>query len=57
MAQQSKPQTDQQKLLAEALKQPGVAATIAAYGKLERFLPAITAPMTRSTYATGGNTR
>jgi hypothetical protein len=51
----NKPQREQQKLLAEALKRPGVAATAEAYGRVEGYALTQSAPSTKNGYATGGN--
>jgi hypothetical protein len=51
----SKAQREQQKLLAEALKRPGVAAAAEAYGRVEGYALTQSAPSTKSGYATGGN--
>jgi hypothetical protein len=47
-------QQDQQRLLDEALKQPGVATAIEAYGRLQQYTiqGVVVAP---PSYATGGN--
>jgi len=51
----SKAQRDQQKLLAEALKRPGVAAAAQTYGRVEGYALTQSALNTKSGYATGGN--
>jgi hypothetical protein len=51
----SKAQREQQKLLAEALKRPGVAAVAEAYGRIQIYTPAPGTLTTRTGYATGGN--
>jgi hypothetical protein len=52
----SKAQREQEKLLAEALKQPGVATVAETYREIEAHTVAISAPVTTKTgYATGGN--
>jgi hypothetical protein len=51
----SKAQREQQKLLAEALKRPGVAAAAEAYGRVEGYAPTQSTLSTKSGYATGGN--
>lgn len=51
----SKAQREQQKLLAEALKRPGVAAAADAYGRVEGYALTQSTPNMKSGYATGGN--
>jgi hypothetical protein len=51
----SKAQREQQKLLAEALKRPGVAAAAEAYGRVESYTLTQSTLNTKSGYATGGN--
>jgi hypothetical protein len=51
----SKAQREQQELLAEALRRPGVAATAEAYGRVEGYALTQSAPNTKNGYATGGN--
>jgi hypothetical protein len=51
----SKAQREQQKLLAEALRRPGVAAAAEAYGRVEGYAVIHGTPSTKSGYATGGN--
>lgn len=51
----SKAQREQQKLLAEALKRPGVAAAAEAYGRIQPYAPVQGALTTKTGYATGGN--
>jgi hypothetical protein len=54
--QQNQPQREQQQLLAEALKRPGVAVALEVYGRVEQYAePAPTAPLARGGYASGGN--
>jgi hypothetical protein len=48
-------QRDQQKLLREALKRPGVAAAAATYARAHAHTPNVGTPSTKSGYATGGN--
>jgi hypothetical protein len=51
----SKAQREQQKLLAEALKRPGVAAAAEAYGRIQTYAPTQGTLTTKTGYATGGN--
>jgi hypothetical protein len=51
----SKAQREQQKLLAEALRRPGVAAAAEAYGRVEGYAVTQSTLSTKSGYATGGN--
>jgi hypothetical protein len=52
----SKAQREQEKLLAEALKRPGVAAVAETYREVQAHTVAVSAPVTMKTgYATGGN--
>jgi hypothetical protein len=48
-------QAEQQKLLEEALKQPGVRDAVEAYGHLGQYAAGIPQPLMRSGYAVGGN--
>jgi hypothetical protein len=51
----SKAQRDQQRLLDEALKRPGVAAAAEAYGRVQSYAQTQGASTVKSGYATGGN--
>jgi hypothetical protein len=52
----SKAQREQEKLLAEALKRPGVAAVAETYREVQAYTLAVSTPVTIKTgYATGGN--
>lgn len=51
----SRAQREQQKLLAEAMKRPGVAAAAEAYGRVNGYALAQNTLSIRSGYATGGN--
>jgi hypothetical protein len=51
----SKAQREQQKLLAEALKRPGVATAAEAYGRVQTYASAQVTLTTKTGYATGGN--
>jgi len=51
----SKAQREQQKLLKEALKRPGVAVAVEAYGRVQAYTPAHSTGTAKSGYATGGN--
>jgi hypothetical protein len=51
----SKSQREQQKLLAEALKRPGVAAAAEAYGRVQTYASTQAPLMAKTGYATGGN--
>jgi hypothetical protein len=54
--QEESTQNEQAKLLAEALKQPGVAEVAETYGKLAGYTPApIGQQFARSGYGVGGN--
>jgi len=58
VADQPKPSTqkDQQELVREALKQPGVAEAIKVYNAAREYVPQPTiAPSSGVRYATGGN--
>jgi hypothetical protein len=51
----SKAQRDQQRLLEEALKRPGVAAAAEAYGRVQAYSQIQSTSTVKSGYATGGN--
>lgn len=51
----SKTQREQQKLLAEALKRPGVAAAAEAYGRVQTYASTQATLTAKTGYATGGN--
>lgn len=51
----TKAQRDQQKLLREALKRPGVAVAAATYARAQAHTPNSGTAPTKSGYATGGN--
>jgi hypothetical protein len=51
----SKVQRDQQKLLEEALKRPGVAVAAEAYGRVQTYAQIQGTSTVKSGYATGGN--
>ena len=48
-------QKEQEKLLEEALKQPGVADAAETYGRLGQYAPMVPQPLVHSGYAVGGN--
>lgn len=52
---ESQAQADQQRLLAEALKQPGVADAVEAFGRVQEHQQPAAVSVGRSGYATGGN--
>jgi hypothetical protein len=52
----SKAQREQEKLLEEALKRPGVAAATEAFQRVQAYAPPEGTPITKTGYATGGNT-
>jgi hypothetical protein len=54
-ARSSSPQEEQRRLLKEASKQPGVAGTIEAYGRLARYGGPIRSDLPSIKYGTGGN--
>jgi hypothetical protein len=51
----SEAQREQQKLLAEALKRPGVAVAAEAYARIQVHAPATGSVTIKTGYATGGN--
>jgi hypothetical protein len=51
----TKVQREQQALLAEALKQPGVATAIATYSQVQQHSAPVMVRVERSGYALGGN--
>jgi hypothetical protein len=53
----SEAQAEQDRLLKEALKRPGVAAALAVYESVQKYVPAPAAPPRSVSYSTGGNTR
>ena len=48
-------QADQIKLLAEAMKQPGVAVAAETYGRIADYSPAVPQTLVSTGYAVGGN--